>query len=294
MVPAESNEDRGTAQEARPAGEVEFHTPSVPERVEFAVRRRLRHTPARELVNRIRHRGIGEKDVILAAFPKSGSTWLAFMVAQAATGEPADFRAVNDLIPPVEVHRNGPPLLGTGGRIIRTHESYRREYGRSVLLVRDPRDVLVSFYFHQRRRGEFLGSIHEFASQFARGSVAAYGSWQEHTRSWLGARDSGSDVLVLRYEDLRSAPADGLRTVLAYLDVPVEPDQVDEIVAANSLSRMREAEDQNRREGFRVLRGGSGVVREGSVGGWADRLRPEDVAWLEHEDGLMNELGYRV
>ena len=59
------------------------------------------------LVVRKRHLGLAKQDVLFASYPKSGSTWLRFILTHALTGEAIDF----DLVPSLS-----PPARDPGGR----------------------------------------------------------------------------------------------------------------------------------------------------------------------------------
>src|ERR1017187_3695816 len=114
---------------------------SVLQRIRFELSRSQIRVP----VVWARHRDITAEDVFVASYPRSGSTWLRFVLAEALTGQPSTFPSVNRAIPQVGYHAQA-LRLPAGGRFIKTHESYRRECRRAVCLVRDPRDTLLSEY----------------------------------------------------------------------------------------------------------------------------------------------------
>ena len=76
-----------------------------------------------------------------------------------------------------------------GGRLIKTHENYRSDYKRAVLLVRDVRDVFLSNYAGYEALGlapiVSKGDIDSFLLSFLEGKSHHTGSWQQHTQSWL-------------------------------------------------------------------------------------------------------------
>lgn len=127
--------------------------------LEVAARRRLQRSFVRRLWTGVRHRTLGSADVPVAAYPKSGSTWLRFLLAEAVTGRTADFQSVGDVIPYVGKQRGAPHVLPSGGRLVKTHEPYRPEYRTSVYLVRDIRDVVVSYYYMYRWLRYYRGTL---------------------------------------------------------------------------------------------------------------------------------------
>jgi len=239
----------------------------------------------------LRHRGIQPADAIVGNYPRSGSTWLTIMLAEALTGSEVDQGTVDELVPMVGAHRGAPRLLPRGGRLLRTHERYRREYRRAVYVVRDPRDVVVSYY-HFRRGflADFAGTISEFVDAFCRGAVDGYGSWNRHVLSWL---DGDADVLVVRYEDLVARTETAVEKSVAFLDTPADPERVRRAVANNTVARMREKENRVRP----ALADADGLdrrsVRLGIPGAWRGQLGEQERLRLEAAARpAMERLGY--
>src|SRR3954454_16455656 len=158
---------------------------------------------ARQVVITYRHRGVRPSDVLVAAFPKSGSTWLRFALAGALTGREMDFDLVHDVSPPLGEHRGGPAIAPGGGRLVKSHElprfvGSRRNRPKVVLLVRDGRDVGISYFHHLRRRGAVGEDFAAYWAHYVSGKAGVFGSWQAHARSWLDYARTG-EVLVVRY-----------------------------------------------------------------------------------------------
>ena len=53
-------------------------------------------------------------------------------------------------------HRSSAASLPGGGRLIKTHEPYNHRYSRSIHLVRDPRDVAISYWSFMQRIGKIV------------------------------------------------------------------------------------------------------------------------------------------
>src|SRR5690606_2033133 len=117
-----------------PAGE---GTPSPVERVVRRLRRaRFRSKVLRRPLVEVRRLGLGPDDALIASYPRSGTNWLMFLVAEAITGEPSQFGAVHRRIPYIGGQRRAPRLLPDGGRIVYTHETHPIGRRRAVYLVR--------------------------------------------------------------------------------------------------------------------------------------------------------------
>ncbi len=234
-----------------------------------------------------RHRGLSPADVFVGAYPRSGSTWLRFLLLEVLSGQCAEFDSVNALVPSVGEHRGSPALLPGSGRLIKTHENYRREYRKAIYLVRDARDVLLSEYAYQKAKGWFESDFDAYLLAFLKGKVNAYGSWQQHVRDWTEAASRGDDVLVLRYERLRQDTVTELERLFRFIAVPVSRQQLEQAVDSNSLERMKAKEDKSKQ--LRQDR----FVRSGSIRGWEGKLTPAQLQLIDRYAGAsLAILGY--
>ncbi len=255
----------------------------------------LRRGPVRRAVQWRRHQGLDPADVFLASYPKSGNTWLRHLVTIALTGRPTEWRGdLEQVSTRIGLHAGLKPTLSNGGRLIKTHEQWRPHYGRSVLLVRHPLDVLMSEWSYQanysKRFPEYRGSFEVFVKRFAGGTTNSYGSWDAHTRSWLDL-DDHSDTLVLRFEDLRSDPGAVLSRVLTFIGHD-DHRHVDLAVADTTLESMKSKEAR-----YWAARNADspGFVRSGGSGDWAASLTAEQVALVTASSARGLELaGYSL
>lgn len=231
---------------------------------------------------------------MVAAYPRTGSTWLRFLLYGLLSGESATFASVDRRIP--DVGRGDPvPLLPGGGRLLKTHEPYLAAYGRGIYMVRDARDVVVSEYHFQRMVGRFAGSLEEFVSRFLDGSVNSYGAWHEHVQGWLDSRTAAAGWLhVVRYEDLKREPAETLLSIADFLGVTCGRPRVDQVVEDNTVERMREKEEAGGGE-LPGSREEEKFVREGRAGGWPSSLSGRQVRAIEAVAGpVLRRLEYPV
>lgn len=204
----------------------------------------LRRSPLRRMIVNRRHRGLKAEDVFIASFPRSGNTWMRFVLADIFAGERISFRSVEEIMPGVGHHEGAPGYARGGGRLIKTHEPWRPEYRRGVYLVRDVRDVLMSYYrMHQSLQPDL--ALDTFVDRFVRGQVDGYGSWQDHVEGWLGAAGNGCDLLVIRYEDLRADPIPEFQKAAAFVGTEVDADRVQRALDDNSVENLREREQQD-------------------------------------------------
>lgn len=152
-----------------------------------------------------------DDDLAICAFPKSGTHWACFLLANLLNpGVPTDFTNIESRVANFDgkfTERRGKEMRRP--RIVRTHAPFNPRFRRVLMLVRDPRDVAVSYYhyFILERVIDESASIQGFVEEFVSGSIRLAGSWGEHVGGWLGARENTHGFLLMRYEGMLSDPA---------------------------------------------------------------------------------------
>jgi len=220
---------------------------------------------------------LASEDVFLAAYPRSGSTWLRFLMFEILTCNSAGFPNVNRSIPDVGGQWKALPLLPGEARLIKTHEPYRKEYHRAIYLVRDARDVVISEHYYHKAMGWTTLEFGDYLLSFLRGEVNGYGAWHDHVEAWLRSPlAENGNLLVIRFEDMRRNTEENLGRVLDFLRVEADPQVVQEAIANNSVRRMRDKEDSSPQipkiSRNPSTREDGRFIRRGSVGGWRERL----------------------
>jgi hypothetical protein len=259
---------------------------------------RLRHQRHLRLLPVVyRHATVSPRDAFLVSYPKSGNTWVKFMLAELLSGREADFDRDSTIIADVGAHRATPGVLPGGGRLIKSHEPYsgprKRFYRKAIYLVRDGRDVAVSYYYTLIRRGLYEGEFGPFLKLFLGGGVDGYGPWHEHVESWLASPlDEDGSLLVLRYEDLLQDAVENVSKAMDFLGVPAGRERVSETADRYSADRMREQERQSRfheqQKRHDIL-----FVRKAASGDWARTFTREDEELFARvTNDLPRRLGY--
>jgi Sulfotransferase domain len=253
----------------------------------------------RSVVITYRHRGLRQSDVLVAAFPKSGSTWLRFALAAALTGREMDFDLVRDVSPPLGEHRGGPAIAPEGGRLVKSHElprfvGSRRNRPKVVLLVRDGRDVGISYFHHLRRRAAIPDDFASYWENYVTGTAGVFGSWQDYVRSWLDYSQAGN-VLTVRYEDLLADPDAGLTRISERFGLQLTPAAIEAALRTSTPDAMRAKESSSQLIEARTSSANraTSFVRQAKAGGWREDLDPALAARFEAAAGReLVELGY--
>lgn len=264
------------------------------------IRYRARATKLRAPLVWFRHRALTPHDVFIASYPRSGNTWIRFLLCETLATVDPGFKEVDLTIPYVGRHGKTPPLSPNNGRLLKTHEHYRKEYKKAVYLVRDPRDVCLSNYVFEEAHSNYLcHTLDRFVKSFVTGEINAFGAWRPHVESWLDSSLTNvGNLLVVRYEDLHTRPEQTVGQILKFIGVAVIPDKIREAVTHNDLARMRKKEDHSREprespSARKTSYNGARLVRRGLVEGWREELSEEQSAMIEHHAGdLLVRLGY--
>jgi hypothetical protein len=227
----------------------------------------------------------------VVSFPKSGRTWLHVMLARLAHGAQAPF--VLDV----------PGVLFTHDDADKPAQPLRTDFERYaerkvVLLVRDPRDVLVSYFAHRTRRDRtYVGPLSAFVREPGYGAARI----ADFLAAWWAHRAVPRGFLLVRYEDLHADPRKELERLARFVGLPHGDAELEEAATFAAFDRMVEMEragvfadrrlraaDARDRESYKV--------RRGEVGGWVTALTPEDAAWVSAVMArtLPAELGYRA
>jgi len=251
------------------------------------------HSPGRNLA-------VFPDDTFLVSFPKSGNTWARFLIANLVRpNEKIDFSNVNRVIPGPEVTRNRELIRMPRPRIIKSHQYFDPRYKKVIYIVRDPRDVVVSQYYFQRKRklvaDEF--PLSDFVGRFLAGETCFYGSWGEHVASWLATRHGQPGLLLLRYEDMVADTARELSKVASFLGLSAAPDVIRQAVERSSAETMRQLEKSQAQlfTSTKNTRKDIPFVRAAKAGGWRSALPEESALRIEEAWGhLLRWLGYET
>ncbi len=185
-------------------------------------------------------------------------------------------------------------------QVLKAHYYRRGLMPRGVLVWRDGRDVMSSFYFHSlfkfvdkpfnhafvdhmrakyrfRDYHDIRSNLPEFLErELKRPSYPSF-TWPEFASHWA---DETRFVHVL-YEDFSRDPSSSLHRLM----LRIAPEHASE-------HRAREVAE---RFSIKNAKGGAGqFVRRGKVGGWQDDYSPEAVEIFNHYGGgALRRLGYQ-
>lgn len=259
-------------------------------RREYAIRFRLLRASLSGEARRAEQRA----NVLLISYPKVGRTWLTMllsraMASHAGLGE-VDYLA-NDLLggkvgdlPHIRISHDDNPHWKTAHQLARSKRRYRHK--KVVLLVRDPRDTVVSMYFERTKRERaYAGTLHEFLHE-RRGSLDTI---LEYYNIWGRERAKLEHFCLVRYEDLKADTAGQLERLLRFAGAgQVSGAHIAEAISFASFENMRAMEAADALESGRLRPRDkkdeeSFKTRKGKVGGYVDYMTPSDIEWMERK-----------
>jgi hypothetical protein len=253
--------------------------------------------------------------VWIVSYPKSGNTWVRFLVCNLAFGLQDSAESLNRLAP--DIHElPAVPEVPTTPVFIKTHFPFSPQLpladhtAAAIYVVRDPADVMLSnFHYSRRSKTEAANnSLQQYVDQYlsSRGDPrwiqSRMGAWDEHVVSWLGTKYP-FPVLAVRYEDLLADTQRGARQICSFLGLERSDAQIAQAVANSSFSRMREIEEtdiRHRNVGIfykpylqASIDSGLRFMRSGKAGEAALVLTPEQrQRALDTFGPIRRELGY--
>lgn len=255
-------------------------------------------------------------DYIFASYGKSGRTWVRVMISRY-------YQLVYKLPDNILMGFDNYQRLEKGiPKIFFTHDNYLRQFTgnldskqdfyhkKTVLLVRDPRDVAVSQFFQWKfRMRPDKKSMNNYPDHEADISVYDFvkheGQGLNHIidfmNAWARELDKIDNLLVVRYEDLRADAASEMARVVEFLGMEPNREYLEDMAEFASVENLRKKEQENYfwRSGSRVQAKdvndpNTYKVRKAKVGGFRDYFDDDQVDELTAmvDSRLLPAFGY--
>jgi hypothetical protein len=231
------------------------------------------------------------EDIFIVGYPKSGNTWFQYLIAGVVYGVDPRWGPsllVYDLVPDLSYNkyyrRYATPMF------FKSHALPCPEYRRVVYLLRDGRDVMVS-YRHYRE--EIDGVEYDFL-KFVTPETDLYPChWPEHVDAWM-QNPYRAQMLLIKYEDLLREPVRELKRVCQLAGISRETDHLTAIAGAASFRNLR---DKEARMGFgrpdHNFPPNKFFFRRGVAGSHKDEMPPEVLQkFLEQAGETLRRCGY--
>ncbi|XP_046356479.2 sulfotransferase 1C4-like [Haliotis rufescens] len=222
---------------------------------------------------------VKDDDIFLLAYPKSGTHWLwevtSMLLQGSANAIPhskselmVEFRTqeVIDAFPA------SPRVLNTHVRYNQLPLQAREKKCRLIYLLRNPKDVALSYYHHHRSfkkvYGGYSGSFNDYLPFFLAGKTD-YGSWFDSVLQWeedIKIQRDRHPIHIMSYEDMKQSPVEEIRKLAGFLGVPGDDSLYNAVADKCSFEDMKKEKEPHEPK-F--------VYRKGEVGDWQNWLTPD-------------------
>lgn len=243
-----------------------------------------------------------EPDIYIISYPKSGRTWLRSLLRNYVELYGLDSNLFNDKscfkLPNKKVvkfeHDRG-RWAPAPVKIEQLRFNAKRYGGKKVaFLARDPRDVLVSSWYHLKFRDKIY---HRRLSEFIRDDLVGVRKIIAFMNIWLENSHVPDGFHLLTYEQLHSDPIFSFRKLLKFMDIPVVPEFLQAAVKESSFEKMKRIEMNGSLKEPWMNPGSKDTnhsvkIRKGKVGGFRQELSIEDIEFLN--DVIRSELSSKL
>lgn len=159
----------------------------------------------------------------------------------------------------------------------------------ATYIVRDPRDVAVSFARHMGKTIDvtiaLMNEPHNVLFRPETNIASFMQTWSEHVKSW-----NRPNVTLLKYEDMKADPETTFKRLLEAFYPKVN---LPRLRKAIRLCNMENLKKQEAKEGF--IEAGKQDQFFGQGRGWQNELTDEQVRRIEADHGeVMQKLGYKL
>ena len=244
-------------------------------------------------------------DIFLVGHPKSGNTWLAYMLAIYANND-SDRRInianVGRFVPTIHARDHAIGNYGdlNAPRIFRNESPVFPElYPKTIYIVRDPRSVLLSYYHHcVHDTGEYDWHIEDFVDEMlGEGCIRRLEPflvrWDRQVDYWT-QRAKLQAVTIVRYEDLKQDRRSVLTDLANFIGINGVKGSLEEAVKRGEFSNMRGEEKTHGAESYAGEKGAKGFfVRKGKIDSWREEMPSAVIRNIEQAFAAgMKQFGY--
>lgn len=183
-------------------------------------------------------------DIYIVEFPKSGITWLSFIIGNAELllsnkkNEKITFYNIHKYVPDVHQMRGSYARRFLNRTFVKSHAEYNPSYYFVIYLMRNPFDVMVSYYNFMKNEGLTI-SFEEFVKNEKYGIQ----KWKNHVNSWMHKRDNAQRMHLIKYEDLMSDSEIVIRNLYKNLGIVVSDDILEKSLDNSSVTKMKLSEN---------------------------------------------------
>ncbi|GFN97927.1 gliomedin-like isoform x3 [Plakobranchus ocellatus] len=204
-------------------------------------------------MKKIRNLSMRNNDMIIAAYPKCGTHWVAEIVHMLLTGS-AEYsarskeHAMLEFIPDLSAldQMTSPRLFNSHLCMAHLPAQIVEKNVKIIHLIRNPKDTAVSFY-HDMRQGydaekfTFDNFLKGYTTEGYMGFPAQFDYLRQMTQF---ERDNpGHSIMHIHYEDLKKTPVPIIQELAEYIGVTVGREFCQDVATACCFEQLKKASD---------------------------------------------------
>lgn len=227
-----------------------------------------------------------DNDIFIVGYPKSGNTWMQSLISGVLFGISTEYlpeSLAQELVP--DVHARTYYKRFSKIIFFKSHNLPDQRYRRVIYLVRDGRDVMVSYKNYLK----IIEKETPLKDMVIEGKNLFPCKWDFHVRSWM-KNPYQSDMIIVRYEDLLENPVNELKKVCEFAGIERDESLLSKIVEGCQIEKMRERVADNNGMAHKDLKGDKGVLffNQGKAKSYQEMFEDDLLKYFENES--MNEL----
>ncbi|XP_067664875.1 sulfotransferase 1A2-like [Haliotis asinina] len=225
---------------------------------------------------------IRDDDVIICAFPKSGTHWVWEITRELLTGEITHddvtmSQTFMEMVPEeTYADLSCPRILNSHLLMKHLPDDVLNKKIKVITVLRNPKDVAVSYYNFLKMIpvAKYKGEFKNFLRPLFQGKFM-YESWMDYVLDWELVKRTNPDqpVLTLFYEDIKQDQMREMRKICTFLGVERSDDFLSKVLDNTSLASMRTL--KKRAESELVLE------KVGGVGDWKNWFTVAQNEWFD-------------
>uniref|UniRef100_A0A671VM40 Sulfotransferase n=1 Tax=Sparus aurata TaxID=8175 RepID=A0A671VM40_SPAAU len=230
-------------------------------------------------------------DILIATYPKAGTTWVSVILDLLYFGKTAPERhtsiPIYERVPFLEITfpsmDSGVDLaenLATTPRLIKTHlpiqfvpKSFWEQNCKIVYVARNIKDNVVSYYHFGRMNslqpepGDWSTFLHDFME-----GKMVFGSWYDHVNGWWEKRQTYSKLHYMFFEDMIEDCGREIDRLCSFLGLSPSAEEKEKVTTGSKFDNMKQNKMANYSTVQVMNHKVSPFMRKGKVGDWKNHF----------------------
>ena len=269
-----------------------------------SLRKNIRSKQNRIKAQNVFHGALRDTDVFLVGHPKSGNTWLAYMLGITLNPDNYDsitLANISDYVPNIHNHDESISRYEhlKSPRVFRNESPvFSNQYPKAIYILRDPRAVLLSYYHHYQHAKQPERTLDNFIEEMLmNGCIKNWEpelvGWDKQVSEWV-ERSKQQQVKIVRYEDLVEDRTTTLKKLINFAEISCDDNLFSTAIEKGDFKSMQKEELRHGAESYPGEKGDKGLfVRKGKVDSWKEEMPIEVIRKIENKFHVtMKKFGY--